>query len=247
MIDISERKYAEQKMNELLKKVTISNKELADFAYIASHDLQEPLRMVTSFMQLLSLQYKDKLDDRAHEYIGFAVDGGKRMYDLLIGLLAYSRVQTKGKPLLNVDTNHVLSNVLKNLAILIEERGAEIKFDNLPEIYADEIQITQLFQNLIQNSLKFSPGHPRIFISSTSDTGHYTFSVKDEGLGIEAQYFERIFQIFQRLLPKEQYEGTGAGLAICRRIVERHGGTIWVESEIEKGSTFFFTIMKNHK
>jgi PAS domain S-box-containing protein len=247
MVDITERKDAEREKNELLHKLTVSNKELAEFAYVASHDLQEPLRSVTSFMQLLSLQYKDKLDDNAHEYIQFAVDGGKRMYDLLNGLLAYSRVHTKGRPFNNVDTNRVLSNVLNNLACLTKERSAKIKFDDLPQIYADETQITQLLQNLIQNSIKFSTEPPRIYISSTLDTDHYTFSIKDEGIGIESQYFEKIFQIFQRLLPKDQYEGIGIGLAICKRIVERHNGEIWLESELGKGSTFYFTIPKREE
>ncbi|MGE5458516.1 MAG: sensor histidine kinase, partial [Methanococcaceae archaeon] len=245
MIDVTERKDAEREKNELLHKLTVSNKELAEFAYVASHDLQEPLRMVTSFMQLLSLQYKDKLDDNAHEYIQFAVDGAKRMYDLLNGLLEYSRVQTKGRPFVKVDTTRVLSNVLHNLALRIDESKAEIKFDNLPEVFADETQFTQLLQNLIHNSIKFSTESPRIYISSTLDTDHYTFSIKDEGMGIESQYFERIFQIFQRLVTREQYEGIGIGLAICKRIVERHNGEIWLESELGKGSTFYFTIPKS--
>ena len=247
MIDISERKDAERRKDDLLNKLSISNKDLADFAYVASHDLQEPLRMVVSFLQLLSQKYKDNLDDNAHEYIQFAVDGAKRMYDLLNGLLAYSRVQRKGDAFMKVDTHHVLTNILNNFALNIEERSAIIKIDELPILYADETQMTQLFQNLIENCLKFSTKSPRIYISSKTDTDHYTFSIKDEGIGIESQYFERIFQIFQRLVPKEQYEGTGVGLAICKRIVERHGGKIWVESESGKGSTFFFTIPKNNK
>lgn len=247
MIDITARKDAEREKNELLHKLTVSNKELVEFAYVASHDLQEPLRMVTSFMQLLSIQYKDKLDDNAHEYIQFAVDGAKRMYDLLNGLLAYSRVHTKGTPFIKVDSKNVLSNVLSNLAFLIKERKAEIKIDDLPQVYADETQLTQLFQNLIHNSIKFSTEPPRIFISSTSDQDHYTFSIKDEGMGIESKYFEKIFRIFQRLMPKEQYEGIGIGLAICKRIVERHIGEIWLESELGKGSTFYFTIPKMEK
>ncbi len=244
MIDITERKVAEAKMDDLLNKLSTSNKELADFAYVAAHDLQEPLRMVTSFMQLLSLQYKDKLDDKAQEYIRFAVEGAKRMYDLLNGLLFYSRIQTKGKDFGNVDTNRILSNVINNLAVIIKERGAEIKIAELPVLFGDETQITQLFQNLIANSIKFSTETPRIYISAKSDSDHYVFSVRDEGIGIESQYFERIFVIFQRLMPREQYDGIGAGLAICKRIVERHGGRIWVVSEIGKGSTFFFTFLK---
>lgn len=247
MIDITERREAEEKMKDLLNKVTTSNKELADFAYVASHDLQEPLRMVTSFTQLLEVHYSDKLDDRGREYMQFVVDGAKRMYLLLNGLLDYSRVQTKGKVFMQVDTNHVLTNVLKNLTLVINERNAEIKFDELPVIYADEIQMLQLFQNLIANSIKFSTEPPRIYISSKSDKDKYVISVKDEGIGIESQYFEKIFLIFQRLVPKEQYEGIGIGLSICKRIVERHSGKIWVESEIGKGSTFFFTIPKNHQ
>ncbi|HLP73053.1 MAG TPA: ATP-binding protein [Bacteroidales bacterium] len=244
MIDITDRKNAEKERNELLHELTVSNKELAEFAYVASHDLQEPLRMVTSFMQLLSTRYKDKLDDNALEYIQFAVDGAKRMYDLLNGLLAYSRVHTKGTPFRKVDTNHVLSNVLSNLTFLIKERRAEIKFNDLPVVIADETQLTQLFQNLIQNSIKFSTKPPRIYISSTSVPDHYMFSIKDEGIGIESQYFEKIFKIFQRLMPKEHYDGIGIGLAICKRIVERHNGEIWLESELGKGSTFYFTIPK---
>jgi signal transduction histidine kinase len=246
MIDITERKDAESKMNDLLNKLTTSNKELEDFAYVASHDLQEPLRMVTSFMQLLSNKYKGKLDDTADEYIHFAVEGAKRMHDLLNGLLAYSRVHTKGTAFVLVDMNLVMTNILQNFAFKIKERNAIIKFDELPVLYADSAQMTQLFQNLIENSLKFTTGTPRIHISSKFYNDQYTFSVKDEGIGIESHYFEKIFKIFQRILPDE-YEGTGAGLAICKRIVERHGGKIWVESEIGKGSTFVFTILKKNQ
>jgi PAS domain S-box-containing protein len=246
MIDITERKDAESKMNDLLNKLTSSNKELEYFASVASHDLQEPLRMVTSFLQLLSIKYKDKLDKTADEYIHFAVEGAKRMYDLLNGLLAYSLVQTKGTAFVQVDTNLVMTNILKNFAFKIKEKNAIIEFDELPVLYADAAQMTQLFQNLIENSLKFTSGTPRIYISSKSYNDHYTFSVKDEGIGIESQYFEKIFRIFQRLLPDE-YDGTGAGLAVCKRIVERHGGKIWVESEIGKGSTFVFTILKDNQ
>ncbi len=237
----------EQLVSKLNEELLRSNKELESFAYVASHDLQEPLRMVSSFTQLLEQQYKDKLDDKAHEYIHFAVDGSKRMYDLLNGLLAYSRIHTKGKEFKSVELAQVLENSTKNLALTIKERNAIIKSDELPAVNADESQMIQLFQNLISNSIKFSTETPRIYISSKSETDHYLISVKDEGMGIEPQYFEKIFQIFQRLHPREQYEGTGIGLAICKRIVERHGGTIWVESELGKGSTFFFTIPKNYQ
>jgi len=230
-----------KKLNEELLR---SNKDLESFAYVASHDLQEPLRMVTSFTQLLALQYKDKLDERAHEYISFAVDGSQRMYELLNGLLAYSRIQSKGKAFTRVNLNNVLENVTKNLSLQIKESSTSIEIDKLPEVFADENQMIQLFQNLISNSIKFSLESPRIYISSMFENGNYVFSVKDKGIGIESQYFDRIFKIFQRLHPRDQFEGTGIGLAICRRIIDRHGGNIWVESVPEKGSTFFFTISK---
>jgi chemotaxis family two-component system sensor kinase Cph1 len=223
-----------------------SNKELENFAYIASHDLQEPLRMVSCFTQLLSQQYQSSLDDRAREYIYFAVEGSNRMYELLNGLLAYSRIHSKGKNFTQVDTNQVVTDVRKNLALKIKERNAAIDVGNLPVIHADGTQMMQLFQNLISNAIKFSPENPNIVISSEKNEDHFIFAIEDHGLGIESQYFEKIFNIFQRLLPREKYEGTGIGLAICKRIVERHGGKIWLESEPEKGSTFFFTIpMKN--
>jgi PAS domain S-box-containing protein len=227
------------KLNEELLR---SNKELENFAYIASHDLQEPLRMVSCFTQLLSEQYKSVLDDKALEYIHFAVDGSNRMYELLNGLLAYSRIHTKGKNFSIVETEQILSDVIKNLSLKIKERNATIKTDNLPVIYADGTQMIQLFQNLISNAIKFSPERPKINISYKIDGDSYCFAVKDRGLGIESQYFEKIFNIFQRLLPREKYEGTGIGLAICKRIVERHGGEIWLESEPGKGSTFYFTM-----
>lgn len=233
------------KLNEELLR---SNKELERFAYVASHDLQEPLRMVSSFTQLLELQYKDRLDDRALEYINFAVDGSKRMYDLLNGLLAYSRIHTKGKSFNRVELSKVLENTKQNLGIKIKERNAIIKSGELPSVYADESQMTQLFQNLILNSIKFCSESPEIYISSKSDSDHYIISVRDNGIGIESQYLDRIFEIFQRLFPKGvEYEGTGIGLAICKRIVERHGGKIWAESVPKKGSTFFFTIPKNNQ
>jgi PAS domain S-box-containing protein len=232
----------EKLVSKLNEELLRSNKELERFAYIASHDLQEPLRMVTSFTQLLAMQYKDKLDERADEYIGFAVDGARRMYDLLNGLLDYSRIHSRGNDFKNVDLMSVKGIILKNLSLKIEERKAVITSDELPSVFADEGQMIHLFQNLVSNSIKFSTNSPRIHISSKSETDHYVISVKDEGIGIEPLYFNKIFHIFQRLMPKDEYEGTGIGLAICKRIVERHGGDIWVESEPGKGSTFYFTI-----
>ena len=227
------------KLNEELLR---SNNELQRFAYVASHDLQEPLRMITSFTQLLSIQYGDKLDDKAKEYIEFAIDGSKRLYELLNGLLDYSRIHTTVEDFDHVDLMSVLEITLKNLSLKIEERKAVIVSDTLPTVMADKGQMIHLFQNLISNSIKFSPDPPRIHISSKIEKNHYVFSVRDEGMGIEQQYFNKIFHIFQRLMPKSEYEGTGIGLAICKRIVERHGGSIWVESELGSGSTFYFTI-----
>lgn len=233
------------KLNEELLR---SNKELQNFAYAASHDLQEPLRMVSSFTQLLALQYDDKLDKKAHEYIQYAVDGAKRMYELLNGLLAYSRIQTKRNIFKMVDLNKVLDNVKKSLMLKIDESSAVIKSEELPVVYADESQMSVLFLNLISNSIKFRTEPPQISISAKSQRDKYIFSVKDKGIGIDPQYKERIFLIFQRLNHQDQYDGLGIGLALCKRIVERHGGNIWVESELGKGSVFYFSIPKKiHK
>jgi signal transduction histidine kinase len=229
------------KLNEELLR---SNNDLQNFAYVASHDLQEPLRMVSSFSQLLLMQYGESLDDRAREYINFSVEGAKRMYDLLNGLLAYSRINTRAHEFTEVDLKEILELVIHNLSLVIHERDAILQFRELPVVFADRTQMIQLFQNLTNNAIKFSVEKPDILISTVEEKSHYVFSVNDKGIGIEPQYFERIFKIFQRLLPRDQYEGTGIGLAICRRIVERHGGRIWVESMPGKGSTFFFTIPK---
>ncbi|MDP4224422.1 MAG: PAS domain S-box protein [Bacteroidota bacterium] len=235
---------AESAIVKLNEELLRSNKELESFAYVASHDLQEPLRMISSFTQMLEKQYGDKLDQNAREYIKYAVDGAKRMYDLINGLLAYSRIQTKGKEFQQVNMADVLEKVKRNLRLLITEKNAVITANDLPVVFADESQMIQLVQNLVENGIKFSMDKPRIHIESRNMSDNYIFSVKDRGIGIEAQYFDRIFKIFQRLMPKDEYEGTGIGLAICRRIVERHNGRIWVESKPGKGSTFFFTIPK---
>jgi light-regulated signal transduction histidine kinase (bacteriophytochrome) len=232
------------KLNEELLR---SNKELEQFAYMASHDLQEPLRMVSSFSQLLSQRYNDKLDDDAKEFIRFIVDGASRMQTLINDLLAYSRIQTKGKAFVPADMHELLEKAIYNLKTNIHEKKIIITHDRLPVIYADKDQMIQLLQHLIGNAIKFSQDVPRVHVSAQEDKDHFVVSVMDHGIGIEAQYHERIFQIFQRLLPKETYEGTGIGLAICKRIIERHGGSIWVESEIEKGTTFYFTIPKNER
>ncbi len=236
------KKGAEQVLIKLNEELLRSNTDLQQFAYVASHDLQEPLRMVSSFTQLLKQRYQDKLGNDGNDYIRFAVEGSKRMYDLLNGLLTYSRIQTRGKDFEKVDLNEVLDKVKENLSLMIEETKAVINSKNLPVIFADESQMIQLIQNLIENGLKFRREAPDITISSILKNEDYIFSVKDKGIGIEPQYFERIFKIFQRLHRIEEYEGTGIGLAICRRIVERHGGRIWVESKYGSWTTFYFTI-----
>jgi len=243
--DITEMKLgAEKALFSLNEDLLRSNKELEQFAYVASHDLQEPLRTISSFTQLLSQRYKDKLDQDANEFIQFAVDGAIRMQSLINGLLDYSRIETKGKKFSVVDMHEVLGQVVNNLNLKIQEKIALVTNDELPEVVADSGQMVQLLQNLIGNALKFCKSSPRIHISAREEREHFLFSIKDNGIGIEDQYYNRIFQIFQRLHPREEYGGTGIGLAICKRIVERHGGKIWVESKPGKGSLFYFTIIK---
>lgn len=241
--DVSDLKEStDQLILKLNEELLRSNKELENFAYVASHDLQEPLRMVSSFTQLLSMQYKDKLDKKAQDYIQFAVDGARRMYDLINGLLAYSRINTRGNAFSNVNVGKVIDSVLNNLKLVIEERKVKVRKSRMPVIWADQNQMIQLFQNLISNSIKFSEGIPEISISYKIEKNNYHFSVSDKGIGIEDIYFDRVFLIFQRLMPRDQYEGTGIGLALCKKIIERHGGKIWIKSTPGKGSTFFFTI-----
>ena len=230
------------------KELKRSNKELEQFAYVASHDLQEPLRMVSSYTQLLEKRYKDQLDQDAKDFIGFAVDGANRMQRLINDLLSYSRVNTRGQPFITVDSQSVLGQAIANLHSHIEETGAVVTTDNLPEIKGDESQLLRLFQNLIENALKFSGSEsPRIHISAKNQKNSWLFSIKDNGMGIDPKYKDKIFVIFQRLHSKTEYKGTGIGLSICKRIVERHGGHIWVESTLNEGSTFYFTIPKRRK
>ncbi len=242
--DITERKRAEAHLLEKIEELNVSNEELGKFAYIASHDLQEPLRMVASYTQLLSRRYKGKLDAEADEFIAFAVDGANRMQRLIQDLLAYSRVGTKGKDLLDTSSEEALEQALRNLRSAIEESGARVTHDPLPTVLADEMQLTQMFQNLVGNAIKYqNPGVPSVHISAArDDAGKWVFSVKDNGLGIDPQYFERIFGMFQRLHKREEFAGTGIGLAICKKIAERHGGSISVESQLGQGSTFRFAL-----
>lgn len=244
-MDVTEmRKGTEATLMKLNEELLRSNNDLLQFAYVASHDLQEPLRMVSSFSQLLQHRYKDKLDKDANDYINFAVDGAKRMYSLINGLLAYSRVQTMGREFQDVDMNVIVERVKSNLQLVIKERRAVIYSSHLPVIEADENQMMQLMQNLIENAIKFSKESPRITICSESTGAYYEFSVKDTGIGIAPQYSDRIFRIFQKLHSPTEYAGTGIGLAICKRIVNRHDGNIWVISGTGEGSIFYFTIPK---
>lgn len=243
IMDITERVRAENALREHTKALERSNKELEQFAYVASHDLQEPLRMVASYTQLLSKRYKGKLDSDADEFISYAVDGATRMQRLINDLLAYSRVRTQEKEFQPTDCEAVLNKSLINLHKTIEESEAKVTHDPLPTVMADDGQLEQLFQNLIGNAIKFhGDTPPAIHISTEQNKNDWIFSIKDNGIGIDPEFTERIFMIFQRLHGIGEYPGTGIGLAICKRIVERHGGRIWVESEVGKGSTFYFTI-----
>ena len=242
--DISVRKEAEAHLLLKVEELNRSNEELGQFAYIASHDLQEPLRMVASYTQLLSRRYKGKLDADADEFIGFAVDGASHMQRLIHGLLAYSRVRTKGQELLDTSAEQALRQALLNLRSAIEDSGAIVTHDRLPAVLADETQLVQLFQNLIGNGIKYQNGSvPRVHISAVRNSAEqWLFAVRDNGLGIDAQYFERIFGMFQRLHKREEFAGTGIGLAICKKIVERHGSSISVQSQVGLGSTFSFAL-----
>jgi PAS domain S-box-containing protein len=246
--DITQRKRDDAAMLELNQKLALSNKELEQFAYVASHDLQEPLRMVASYTELLAEKYQGKLDEKADKYIGYAVDGAKRMQGLINDLLALSRVNTRGRAFEPTDCQKVLEKVLFSLDITIREKNAVVHSEPMPEVIGDETQLFQLFQNLISNALKFQNStSPEIKIGADRQDNDWVFSVWDNGIGIDPKYFERIFVIFQRLHQRETYQGTGIGLSISKKIVERHGGNIWIESEPGQGSTFYFSIPDSPK
>jgi len=261
-MDVTERKMAERELevyrihleelvtertSDLAKAVNElekSNKELEEFAYVASHDLQEPLRMVSSYTQLLERRYKDKLDQDANDFIQYAVDGANRMQRLINDLLEYSRVSSQGKQFTRIDASQVLGQAVSNLQHLIADNLALVTNMDLPVLNIDETQIVRVFQNLIENAIKYKKKTelPKIHISCKKKNNMYEFSVADNGLGIEMQYHDRIFIIFQRLHTKNEYPGTGIGLSVSKRIIERHGGTIWFESKKGEGTTFYFTI-----
>jgi PAS domain S-box-containing protein len=246
--DIAVRKQAEALLLRKLDELARSNEELGQFAYIASHDLQEPLRMVASYTQLLAKRYKGKLDADADEFIAFAVDGASRMQQLIHDLLTFSRVGTTGVKFGPISSDHALREALRNLKAAIDERGAVITSGLLPMVNGDETQLVQLFQNLIGNAIKYqAKGVPKVRVTAVqSGDNQWLFSVKDNGIGIEEKYFDRIFGMFQRLHGRDQYSGTGIGLAICKKIVERHGGSISVASRQYRGSTFDFSLEGSH-
>jgi PAS domain S-box-containing protein len=241
--EITERKQAQEKLKAAIVDLERSNQELEQFAYVASHDLREPLRKIKSYTELLAQRYSDRFDDRAQKYMDYITDGATRMQGLIQDLLIYSRVGRGELTLAPTDLNAVVCRTLKDLSHAIEETQAELAISSLPTVAVNAIQIGQLFQNLIANALKFRGDRtPKIEIKATCGDGHWMFSVRDNGIGMDPEYSDRIFIIFQRLHSQQEYPGTGIGLAICKKIVERHGGRIWVESKLGEGTSFYFTI-----
>jgi light-regulated signal transduction histidine kinase (bacteriophytochrome) len=244
--DITERKKAGEILKYKLEELARSNEELEQFAYVSSHDLQEPLRMISSYLQLLQRRYQGNLDARADKYIYYAVEGAFRMQNLINDLLEFSRVATRAREFEPTNCEFILNQVLSNLEVFIEENEAIVSHGSLPGVMADSTQLVQVFQNLIINGIKFhSEEAPIINICAEKKANEWVFSVQDNGIGIDPQYSTKIFEVFKRLHNKEVYSGTGIGLAVCKKIVERHGGRIWVESELGKGSTFHFALPIN--
>ncbi len=241
--DITDRKRAEEKLKEMMNKLAQSNTELEQFAYVASHDLQEPLRMVVGYLQLLERRYKEGLNQEAGEFINFAVDGARRMHRMIEDLLRYSRVGTRGEVFGAVSLEEVVQEALEDLRLAVEESGAKITVDSLPVVQGDFSHLVQLFLNLVGNAIKFrGKAAPKIHIGAKREGGSWVFFVKDNGIGIPRESTDRMFQLFQRLNDPDEYSGTGMGLAICKKIVQRHGGEITVVSKVGKGTTFSFTI-----
>jgi len=238
-----QRQLAEKKLAEKVEELARSNRDLEQFAYVASHDLQEPLRMVAAYTQLLAERYRGKLDENADKYIGYAVEGALRMQTLILDLLAFSRVGRAETDRKNGECNAAFNNALENLRSAIEESGAVVTHDHLPAVAVDPSQLVQLFQNLIGNAIKFRGKEvPTIRVSAEKQDATWLCAVADNGIGLSSQYKDKIFVIFQRLHTREEYSGNGVGLAICKKIVEHHGGRIWVESELGCGATFHFTL-----
>jgi light-regulated signal transduction histidine kinase (bacteriophytochrome) len=236
LIDVTERQMAEEALRR-------SNAELQQFAYVASHDLQEPLRMVTAYAGLLKKRHGEELSGETKEYMHYIIEGAERMRQLVNDLLQYSRVDTPSKPFGLVDMNVAVANALKTMRVAVEESGAEVTSDPLPTIWGDETQMTQVLTNLLSNAIKFHrDDEPKVHISSKNKSNEWLFSIQDNGIGIDLKYSDKMFQMFQRLHTQEEYPGTGIGLAISKKIVERHGGRIWFDSDGKNGSTFFFTI-----
>lgn len=242
--EIAERSQAEDALRRKTTELARSNAELEQFAYVASHDLQEPLRMVSSYVQLFEKKYKDQVDEAANKYIAYAVEGAKRMQALIAGLLEYSRVGREELPPEMVSLDAVVEVALLNLASVLQETRAKVSYDALPSVMGHSALLAQVFQNLIANAEKFRrPGvTPAVHISAQRHQGNWVVSVSDNGIGIEAEFFERIFVIFQRLHTRNEYPGTGIGLSICKKVIERHGGRIWVESKPGEGATFRFSL-----
>ena len=241
--DITHRKERERELEETVGKLRRSNEKLQRFAYITSHDLQEPLRMVSSFLQLLESRYRDELDEDAVEFIDYAVDGAEHMRDMINDLLEYSRIDTHGDPFEETDANDVLADVRTDLQFEIEETDAELTADDLPTVHADPNQFARLLRNLVSNAIKYrGEERPRIHVSADRDGDRWRFAVADNGIGIDPDHSESVFEVFKRLHANHVYSGTGIGLAVCQKIVERHEGQIWVDSELGSGSTFYFTL-----
>ena len=241
--DVTERRAAEREIEERARELARSNADLEQFAYVASHDLQEPLRAVVSYLQLLERRYGGQLDERAERYIGHAVDGGRRMQTLITDLLTFSRVGRRDMAMEPVDLERLLDRAEASLRVAIEESNATVTHDPLPTVDGDTTQLTQLFQNLLGNAIKFrGEASPTVHVSAERQDGAWLISVRDNGIGIAPEYRERVFVLFQRLHGRDEYGGTGIGLAVCKKIVERRGGTLWVEDTPGGGSTFRFTI-----